>query len=871
MSNDDINIEYFEIFPWNKNFETDIKIIDDQHKELVRILNKLAANLANLSDKLVLNEIFDELANYADYHFKTEEAIWSKYFKNDIWYEEHEKTHETFIGDVLALKENKDKKPFDDTIYEIVNFLSKWLAYHILDTDKRMSKVVLLLDKGLSIDDAKKQADLEMKGLMEVLVNTVLSMYESLSTRTLDLMREKALRVKAEKSLYLNEERWKLILEGGLENVWDIKIENDELFTDINTEYIINLFNEKIIKNYNDVEIHPLDIDRLKRDFKTHVRGESPFFTSKFRLLHKDKSWSWLLSRGKVVSKDKKIVRVVGTNSDITEREVASLIYKNSSQAMCITDFNNLIININPAFTEITGYTFEEVIGKNPNLLSSKMHSKDFYKHMWKKVNETGHFSGELTNRRKNGEVFSSILNINVVMNEDGLVDHYVGLFTDIDEKKKADEKIMEQANFDSLTNLYNRRIFQVELNEQIHKSNRTKIPFALFFIDLDHFKDVNDTLGHGFGDKILVETSKRIQNSIRESDILSRFGGDEFTLLLPDTSIESSIDKIASNIIEAITKPYIIGQEQIHISASIGITIYPNDGNNTTELLKNADQAMYEAKRKGRARYQYYLNEMQIEAKKNREIVSSLHTALDLKQFEIYYQPIINLKTGNIEKAEALLRWNKPNKGIVLPDEFISLAEKSGLIVKIGEWVYKETMNQNHTWRNKYKKDLQISINKSPIQFRVDVDIENWLDFMDSLGLSGKEISIEITENVLMESENSVKNKLLKFGSEGIEISIDDFGTGYSSLSYLKKFNVDYIKIDKSFVSSLEHGSKDVALCEAMIVMAHKLDIKVIAEGIEKEVQKDILSSMGCDYGQGYYFSYPLPASKFEEKYLKR
>jgi len=241
------------------------------------------------------------------------------------------------------------------------------------------------------------------------------------------------------------------------------------------------------------------------------------------------------------------------------------------------------------------------------------------------------------------------------------------------------------------------------------------------------------------------------------------------------------------------------------------------------------------------------------------------------LKQFEIYYQPIINLKTGNIEKAEALLRWNKPNKGLVLPDEFISLAEKSGLIVKIGEWVYKETMNQNHTWRNKYKKDLQISINKSPIQFRVDVDIENWLDFMDSLGLSGKEISIEITENVLMESENSVKNKLLKFGSEGIEISIDDFGTGYSSLSYLKKFNVDYIKIDKSFVSSLEHGSKDVALCEAMIVMAHKLDIKVIAEGIEKEVQKDILSSMGCDYGQGYYFSYPLPASKFEEKYLKR
>lgn len=868
MSLKNQTVEFFEIFPWDKNFETGIEIIDEQHKQLVNILNKLAANLANLSNKLVLNEIFEELAEYADYHFKTEEAVWRKYLKNDDCFTEHEKTHNTFIDDVISLK-NSDKN-FDETIYDVVTFLSKWLAYHILDTDKRMAKVVLHLKDGFSLEESKKIANEEMKGLMEVLVNTVLSMYESLSTRTLDLMREKALRIKAEESLHLNEERWRLILEGGLENVWDITFDYKNLNKDEFKEEIIEIFSKNIIKNYSEYKINPSDKENLIDDFLIHVNGETPFFSSKFRLLDKDDSWTWLLSRGKVVTKDDKSLRLVGTNSDITEREVASLIYKNSSQAMCITDRYNKIININPAFTKITGYDFIDVVGKDPNILASRRQSKKFYEKMWQDIEEKGNFSGEVDNKRKNGEVFSSILTINTIFDDNGVVDHYVGLFTDIDDKKRADEKILKQANYDSLTGLYNRRIFQSHLDEEIHKANRSQKSFALFFIDLDHFKDVNDILGHEVGDKVLIDVSNRILKNIRESDILSRFGGDEFTLLLPETSLETSIEKIANNIIDSIAKPFYVGEERINISASIGITIYPDDGKSSSELLKHADQAMYESKRLGRNQFHYYLNAMHIEAKKNREIVSSLYSALDLKQFEIYYQPIIDLNTGKVQKAEALLRWNKPNEGVVFPDVFISLAEKSGLIVKIGEWVYKETMRQNHEWKSKYKKDLQISINKSPVQFKVDVDIDNWLEFMKSLGLSGKEISIEITENLLMESGNNVKNKLIKYGENGIEISIDDFGTGYSSLSYLKKFNVDYIKIDKSFVLGLHSGSKDVALCEAMIVMAYKLDIKVIAEGIENVEQKDILTKMGCDYGQGFYFCHPLPANEFEEEYLR-
>jgi len=861
--------EFFEIFPWDKNFETGIEIIDEQHKELVRILNKLAANLANLSNKVILNEIFQELADYADYHFKTEEAIWSEYFKDDIAFIEHEKTHKSFIDDVLILKNNKDEKAFDDTIYDIVTFLSKWLAYHILDTDKRMAKVVLGIKSGLSLEEAKEKSDNDMKGLMEVLVHTVLSMYESLSTRTIDLMREKALRLKAEKSLYLNEERWKLILDGGLENVWDISINYKELFENNAQEKIVELFNKKIIKNKKNSSIHSSDIERLKKDFKKHINGETAYFTSKFRLLHSDNSWTWLLSRGKVVSKDGVKARIVGTNSDITEREVASLIYKNSAQAMCITDYSNAIININPAFTKITGYTFEDVVGKNPNILSSNTHSEKFYKDMWISINNRGHFSGEVENKRKNGEIFSSILTINSVKNQDGLVDHYIGLFTDINEKKKAEEKIIKQANYDSLTNLYNRRIFQIQLEEEIHKTNRSKIPFALFFIDLDHFKDVNDTLGHEIGDIVLIEAARRIQKNIRESDILSRFGGDEFTLILRDLKDSSFLEKIATNIIDSLSKTFYIAGEEIHISASIGIAVYPSDAENSVDLLKNADHAMYEAKKEGRSRYEYFVDSMHTSAKNDRELISSLHNAIDLHQFEIYYQPIIDLSNNEVKKAEALLRWNKPEEGVICPDKFISLAEKSGLIVKIGEWVYKETMRQNSLWKSKYDKNLQVSINKSPVQFRVDVDIDNWMDFMKTLGLSGKEISIEITENVLMEAERSTKNKLIKYGSEGIEISIDDFGTGYSSLSYLKKFNVDYIKIDKTFVESICEDEKDLALCEAMIVMAHKLDIKVIAEGIETLEQKELLVSLGCDYGQGYFFSYPLPALEFEKIYL--
>ena len=443
-------IIFFEIFPWNKNFETGIELIDEQHKQLVHILNKLAAHLANRSDEVVLNDIFDELANYADYHFKTEEEIWSGYFDGDEWYEKHEKTHRSFIGDVLALKENKDEKALDDVVYDIVSFLSKWLAYHILDTDKRMAKAVQALESGATMPEAKIRANDEMSGSMKVLVQTVLSMYDSLSTRTLDLMREKSLRKQAESALSKSEERWKFVLDGGSEDVWDWDIENDKLDKSVGGITIFEITGNKLADAEKDGAIHPADRERVKADFQAHLDGKTEFYNNKHRVLRENGSWSWVLSRGKVVSRDKdgRALRMVGTHSDITERELATLIYKNSAQAMLVADMNNNIISINPSFTSITGYREEDLIGKNPNFIKSGRHDGPFYKEMWDTINTKGVWSGEIWNRRKNGEVYPEILTINTVKNEQGQTDHYLALFNDISSEKKYEAERKKQEEY---------------------------------------------------------------------------------------------------------------------------------------------------------------------------------------------------------------------------------------------------------------------------------------------------------------------------------------------------------------------------------------------------------------------------------------
>ena len=555
---------------------------------------------------------------------------------------------------------------------------------------------------------------------------------------------------------------------------------------------------------------------------------------------------------------------------DITARRqnedqvrLAAMVYQHSSEAMMVTDAGDHIIAINQAFTRLTGYTEAEIIGRNPNILRAEQQDGVLEQGIFNALAASGSWQGELRGRRKNGEIFTEWLTINTAWNADGTVHRRVALFSDISEKKKNEELIWQQANFDFLTGQPNRRMFYERLGQEIKKAYRDQLSVALMFIDLDRFKEVNDTLGHDIGDLLLKEAADRLRRCVRETDFLGRLGGDEFAIILGEQEDPANIDRIAQEILDKMTRPFQLGDETAYVSASIGISLYPDDGSKVEELLKNADQAMYAAKHLGRNRFSYFTPFMQEAAQIRMRLANDLRLALAEDQLRVHYQPIVELATGIVHKAEALVRWQHPTEGLVSPAAFIPIAEETGLIIDIGNWVFHEAAQQAAVWRQSCHADFQISVNKSPVQFRDDNGKQSgsWIEQLHALGLPGQCIAVEITEGLLMDASGSNLAKFQAFRDSGIQVALDDFGTGYSSLSYLKKFDIDYLKIDQSFTRNLAPGSEDMALCEAIIVMAHKLQLKVIAEGIETEQQRDLLIAAGCDYGQGYLFSRPLPA----------
>ncbi len=430
----------------------------------------------------------------------------------------------------------------------------------------------------------------------------------------------------------------------------------------------------------------------------------------------------------------------------------------------------------------------------------------------------------------------------------------------------KTRTEVEDQAQRDFLTGLPNRRSFHESLEHEIKKTDRSARSLAVLFIDLDLFKEINDTLGHGMGDRLLIEAAHRLHSCIRASDTIARMGGDEFTVILCDLTDIYSGERVAQSILESLAEPFTLNGEIVYISASIGITLYPQDAIGIEDLIKNADQAMYAAKDEGRNRWKYFTQSMQVVAQNRKRMRDELRIALAGNQFRVYYQPIVDLHTGDIIKAEALIRWQHPTRGLVGPVEFIPILEEMGLIIDIGNWVFREAALQVARWRESIHPEFQISVNKSPVQFKHIGSHEDWGDYLNSLGLPGNSITVEITEGLLLDASDTVKAKLRDLDAAGIQLSLDDFGTGYSALSYLKKFDIDFIKIDRSFVSNLESSSDDLVLCEAIVMMAHKLGLKVIAEGVESEGQRDILGAIGCDYAQGYLYSRPVPADEFEK-----
>lgn len=553
------------------------------------------------------------------------------------------------------------------------------------------------------------------------------------------------------------------------------------------------------------------------------------------------------------------------------ELQLASAAFQ-AQEGIMITDANGVILRVNRIFSEMTGFSAEEAIGKTPRILKSGRHAPAFYTHMWESVLQMGSWQGEIWDKRKDGEIYPKWLTIAAVKNAEGAVTHFVGTQTDITSRKAAEEAITTLAFYDPLTGLPNRRMLQDRLQLEIKKSQRTGLPLALLMIDLDHFKEVNDTLGHDHGDILLQKATKRLLACVREADTVARQGGDEFTIILSGLEDPSNAERVAQAVLDALSSPFSLQGEHGYVSASIGITLFPNDAPDIGQLLKNADQAMYAAKSMGRNRYSYFTPSMQDAALSRLRMTNDLRAALAGEQFEIHYQPIVELATGNTYKAEALIRWNHPQQGLVSPAQFIPLAETSGLIHEIGDWVFHIAATQVKQWRSRLHGNFQISINKSPVQFHSsNHSHQQWMEELAALGLPGESLVIEITEGLLMETQGNAHQKLLEFRDANIQVAIDDFGTGYSALSYLKKFDIDYLKIDQSFTRNLAPESSDLALCEAMIVMAHKLGLMVIAEGVETQAHKDLLAAAGCDYGQGYFFARPMPVEKFDEWYANR
>jgi diguanylate cyclase (GGDEF)-like protein/PAS domain S-box-containing protein len=546
------------------------------------------------------------------------------------------------------------------------------------------------------------------------------------------------------------------------------------------------------------------------------------------------------------------------------ELEVARRVIDASLDGILITSPSFEIEFVNPAFTQVTGYTAEEALGRKPSLLKSGRHDEAFYRALYTSLTETGHWQGEIWNRRKNGEIYPEWLTINVIRDSDGEVSQYAAIFTDISDRKRTEERIKNLAHYDVLTGLPNRRLFIDRLQLAIANANRHDDLLAIMFLDLDLFKRINDSLGHGLGDQVLIETAERLLHSVREGDTVARLGGDEFTILLPRIDHVADAARLAERLIAQVKQPFIVGGHELYVTVSAGIALFPENGQTIEALLRNADTAMYRAKEMGRNAFQLYSPAMNARSFERISMETALRHALKRNEFRLVYQVKVDLTSGRMSGVEALIRWLHPEMGPVSPAVFIPLAENMGLIDEIGTWVLHEACRQCRHWHDLGLPPVRIAVNVSALQFR-EGDIPHIVAHaLAETGLAPQYLELELTESVLMQRVDDVADVLRQLRAMGVRISIDDFGTGYSSLSYLKRMPIDALKVDRSFVHDIfgeggkvtEEGAEIVS---TIINLAHNLRLKAIAEGVETIEQANFLRARGCDEVQGFLISRPV------------
>jgi diguanylate cyclase (GGDEF)-like protein/PAS domain S-box-containing protein len=567
---------------------------------------------------------------------------------------------------------------------------------------------------------------------------------------------------------------------------------------------------------------------------------------------------------------------VIGVR-DVTERRLdedrlrqAAAVFESTREGVLMTDAGKRILRINRAFTDITSYTEADVIGQLPSMLSSGRHDAEFYADMWSCISTAGHWQGEIWNRRKNGEVYPELLSISAVANKSGEVTNYVGVFADISLLKATESRLDFLAHHDPLTRLPNRLLLFSRMEHAIEVALRDGKMLALLMIDLDRFKDVNDSFGHLAGDELLQQVAKQLNSRLRGVDTVCRLGGDEFTVLLEDIAQPEDAARVSNDIITTLGEPWLLSNgREVHIGASIGISLFPEHGATPVELLQQADTALYQAKAEGRGRFKYFSEDLTRSARARMDLEVRLRRAIDKGELRVFYQPQVNVDNGRIMGAEALVRWQDPDEGLIPPLRFISIAEETGLITAIGNWILRETCRQGKRWIEAGLPSLTLAVNVSPHQFLHSNIEEIVAETLAETGFPAHRLELELTESALMQREDEAIQVLNRLHALGVRLAIDDFGTGYSSLAYLKLFPLDVLKIDKSFIDDIPHHRDDMEIAAAIVAMAHTLRLKVLAEGVETQAQLAFLQAQGCDLYQGYLTSPAVPADEFEKLLL--